>query len=103
MDKVVAVVESQYPDNGRPLTKPGPVEQKIAEHIIEFLEHEVSYGRMPENLLPLQSGGMWLRTLDSKFPLCLRSIPRAQRNRLWGPEFMETPLKPAWKHLLDLT
>merc|ERR1711939_1065698 len=28
----------------------------IARHLIEFLEHEVSHGRLPANLLPLQSG-----------------------------------------------
>lgn len=57
-DKVIAIVESTYPDNGRPLTDPGPIEQGIANHIVEFLENEVKQGRVPENLLPLQSGGI---------------------------------------------
>jgi acyl-CoA hydrolase len=57
-EKVIAVVESQYPDNGNELKDPGPTEIRIAEHIIEFLEREVQYGRMPANLLPLQSGGV---------------------------------------------
>jgi acetyl-CoA hydrolase len=59
-EKVIAVVESQYPDNGNELKDPGPTEVRIAEHIIEFLEREVQYGRMPANLLPLQSGGVSL-------------------------------------------
>lgn len=50
-------VESTRPDNGRPLTKPGPVEKAIAEHIVGFLQDEVAQGRLPANLLPLQSGG----------------------------------------------
>jgi succinyl-CoA:acetate CoA-transferase len=28
----------------------------IADHILDFLQHEVKHGRLPENLLPLQSG-----------------------------------------------
>jgi succinyl-CoA:acetate CoA-transferase len=32
------------------------VAQRIAGHLIEFLEHEVKRGRLPEHLLPLQSG-----------------------------------------------
>jgi acetyl-CoA hydrolase len=58
-EKVIAIVESQLPDNGSELKAPGPTEVRIAEHIIEFLEREVLYGRMPANLLPLQSGGMY--------------------------------------------
>jgi acetyl-CoA hydrolase len=30
--------------------------EAIADHLIEFFEEEVKYGRLPENLLPLQSG-----------------------------------------------
>lgn len=30
--------------------------QAIADHLIEFFEHEVKHGRLPEHLLPLQSG-----------------------------------------------
>ena len=29
---------------------------RIAEHLIDFLKHEVTRGRLPANLLPLQSG-----------------------------------------------
>jgi acyl-CoA hydrolase len=30
--------------------------RRIAGHIIEFLQHEVKLGRLPKDLLPLQSG-----------------------------------------------
>lgn len=30
--------------------------EAIASHLIEFFEHEVKHGRLPANLLPLQSG-----------------------------------------------
>lgn len=55
-EKIVAIVECDIKDNVRPL---GPIDKdskKISGYIIEFLEHEVKMGRLPENLLPLQSG-----------------------------------------------
>lgn len=55
-NKIVAIVECDIPDNVRPL---GPIDEdskKISEHIIKFLNEEVKAGRLPENLLPLQSG-----------------------------------------------
>lgn len=54
--KIVAIVESRKDPVGRPL---GPTDEKscrIAEHILDFLQFEVKSGRLPENLLPLQSG-----------------------------------------------
>lgn len=54
--KIIAIVECDIPDNVRPL---GPVDEdskRISEHIIKFLEEEVRLKRLPENLLPLQSG-----------------------------------------------
>eukprot|EP01029_Cantina_marsupialis_P020790 TRINITY_DN48_c3_g1_i1.p1 TRINITY_DN48_c3_g1~~TRINITY_DN48_c3_g1_i1.p1 ORF type:complete len:523 (-),score=118.76 TRINITY_DN48_c3_g1_i1:135-1703(-) len=55
-DKVIAVVESTMPDNGRGLGPADEVSQTIGDHILEFFKHEVNAGRLPENLLPLQSG-----------------------------------------------
>jgi succinyl-CoA:acetate CoA-transferase len=55
-NKIVAIVECDIPDNVRPL---GPIDEdskKISGHIIEFFKSEVAAGRLPENLLPLQSG-----------------------------------------------
>jgi len=55
-DKVVAIVKSDITDKVRPLGKIDENSKKISNNIIEFLKDEVSKGRLPENLLPLQSG-----------------------------------------------
>ncbi|CUU42343.1 Propionyl-CoA:succinate CoA transferase [Blastochloris viridis] len=55
-NKVVAVVETHAPDRNLPFTQPDEVAYKIAGHIIEFLRHEVAKGRLPAELLPIQSG-----------------------------------------------
>lgn len=55
-DRVVAIVESTYPDQTLPNSPYDDTSNAIAEHIVEFLQHEVTKGRLPPNLLPLQSG-----------------------------------------------
>lgn len=55
-NKIVAIVESKAIDCGRPLAPPVEEEIQIAQHIIDFFESEVAAGRLPKNLLPLQSG-----------------------------------------------
>jgi len=55
-NKVIAVVETHSPDRNTPFTPPDDDSRRIAGHVIEFLEHEVKKGRLPANLLPLQSG-----------------------------------------------
>ena len=55
-DKVIAVVETHAPDRNSAFSEPDENSRLIAGHIIEFLEHEVKRGRLPRNLLPLQSG-----------------------------------------------
>lgn len=55
-DKIVAIVESRKHPVGRPLGPADDNSMKIAENIIEFLQYEVKKGRLPANLLPLQSG-----------------------------------------------
>ena len=55
-DKVIAVVETDAPDRNQTLPPPDTQAQAIAGHLLEFLHHEVSMGRLPSNLLPLQSG-----------------------------------------------
>jgi acetyl-CoA hydrolase len=55
-EKVIAVVESKYPDKGRAFTDIDATSEAIAGHIIDFFIAEVKAGRLPENLLPLQSG-----------------------------------------------
>ncbi len=56
VDKIAAIVVTDIKDNVRPL---GPIDEdsrKISGYLIDFLESEVKAGRLPENLLPLQSG-----------------------------------------------
>jgi len=54
--KVVAVVETNAADRDTVYTAPDENSQRIAAHILDFLSHEVSKGRLPPELLPLQSG-----------------------------------------------
>ncbi len=54
--KIAAIIESRKEPVGRFF---GPFDQKsgqMADHIMEFLKSEVQMGRLPRNLLPLQSG-----------------------------------------------
>ncbi|KAK4207838.1 hypothetical protein V8F33_001889 [Rhypophila sp. PSN 637] len=55
-EKVVGIVESDYQDQTSPNTEPDEGSAQIANHLIEFFEHEVKHGRLPPSLLPLQSG-----------------------------------------------
>ncbi len=55
-DKVVAVVETDSPDRNTPFKPPDAVSEHIAGHVLDFLQHEVARGRLPKNLLPIQSG-----------------------------------------------
>ena len=54
--KVVAVVETNAPDRNSPFAAPDETSRAIAEHLVDFLRHEVAAGRMPADLLPIQSG-----------------------------------------------
>ncbi|KAJ2912843.1 hypothetical protein MD484_g7564, partial [Candolleomyces efflorescens] len=55
-DRIVAVVESNKPDNTGPNAPENDESRAIASHLISFLSSEVSAGRLPKSLLPLQSG-----------------------------------------------
>ncbi len=55
-DKIVAIVETDAPDRNAPFSPPDANARAIAGHLIEFLSHEVKVRRLPETLLPLQSG-----------------------------------------------
>lgn len=55
-DKIVAIVETDITDKVRPLGEIDEDSKQISRHIIKFFEGEVAAGRLPENLLPLQSG-----------------------------------------------
>jgi succinyl-CoA:acetate CoA-transferase len=54
--KVVAVVETRLPDRNTTFSAPDEHSRAIAGHLVDFLAHEVGAGRMPPELLPLQSG-----------------------------------------------
>ncbi|MDQ1103151.1 acetyl-CoA hydrolase/transferase family protein [Nocardioides zeae] len=54
--KVVAVVETNAPDRNSPLNPPDDASRDMAGFLVDFLRHEVAAGRIPPNLLPLQSG-----------------------------------------------
>jgi succinyl-CoA:acetate CoA-transferase len=50
------VVHTDLPDRSNLFAPPDENSQRIAGHIIDFLQHEVKQGRLPKDLLPLQSG-----------------------------------------------
>ncbi|RRO14713.1 acetyl-CoA hydrolase/transferase family protein [Saccharopolyspora rhizosphaerae] len=55
-DKVIAVVETESPDRNASFTPPDATSEQIAGHVLDFFELEVRSGRLPRELLPLQSG-----------------------------------------------
>ncbi|MDO5651265.1 MAG: acetyl-CoA hydrolase/transferase family protein [Moraxella sp.] len=56
IDKIVAIVLTDAGDRNSKFADPDDVSMSIAAQIIDFLDHEVKAGRLPKNLLPLQSG-----------------------------------------------
>jgi succinyl-CoA:acetate CoA-transferase len=55
-EKIIAVVPTNSPDRNSPFKPPDADSKLIAAHVLDFFTHEVKKGRLPENLLPLQSG-----------------------------------------------
>jgi succinate CoA transferase len=55
-EKVIAVVETNQPDEVTELTEVDDVNQAIAGHVVEFLANELACDRIPSEFLPLQSG-----------------------------------------------
>ncbi len=55
-EKIIAIVETNSPDRNSAFSPANECSEKIAGHILEFLTHEVKLGRIPANLLPIQSG-----------------------------------------------
>lgn len=56
-EKIIAIVESDYPDFGKEMKEADdPTTGAIANHILDFFSTEQAAGRLPHNLLPLQSG-----------------------------------------------
>lgn len=54
--KIVAIVETDAPDRNQEFKKPDDTSREIAGHILDFLGNEVTQGRLPASLLPVQSG-----------------------------------------------
>jgi len=54
--KVVAVVATHQADRASEFSPPDANSHAIAGHILDFLQNEVKQGRLPPELLPLQSG-----------------------------------------------
>ena len=54
--KIIAIVETNSPDRNTAFTPPDENSRLIASHILDFIGHEVKVGRLPKELLPLQSG-----------------------------------------------
>lgn len=55
-EKIVAVVQTDAPDRNTPFKAADRDSELIADHVLDFLAHEVRRGRLPATLLPLQSG-----------------------------------------------
>ncbi|WP_298704070.1 acetyl-CoA hydrolase/transferase family protein [uncultured Veillonella sp.] len=55
-EKIVAIVYSNIPDGTRALAPIDDDAKAMSQHLVEFFEAEVKAGRLPKNLLPLQSG-----------------------------------------------
>ncbi|MDO5356181.1 MAG: acetyl-CoA hydrolase/transferase family protein [Conchiformibius sp.] len=56
LDKIVAIVFTDSGDRNSKFADPDDNSKRIAAQIIDFFNHEVKAGRLPNNLLPLQSG-----------------------------------------------
>ena len=54
--KIKFIVATDIPDKTRPLAPVDDIAKAMSQHFIDFLDVEVKEGRMPQNLLPLQSG-----------------------------------------------
>ncbi|VBB06331.1 acetyl-coa hydrolase/transferase [Lucifera butyrica] len=56
VDKITYIVPCDLPDAVRPLAAIDDDARAMSAHLIDFLNNEIKQGRMPKNLLPLQSG-----------------------------------------------
>jgi acetyl-CoA hydrolase len=54
--KIVGVVETNEPDQSRPLKTASELHMRIGQNVAEFLASEIRTGRLPKSFLPLQSG-----------------------------------------------
>lgn len=55
-EKIRGIVKTRLRDHVDPFRKPDAVSSAMASHVLDFVRHEVAFGRIPKNLLPFQSG-----------------------------------------------
>ncbi len=55
-EKIAAIVISDIPDPERPLVPVDDVSKQMANNLMDFLRFEIKKGRLPKNLMPIQSG-----------------------------------------------
>jgi succinyl-CoA:acetate CoA-transferase len=55
-EKIVAVVETDLHDRPSAFTAVDATSELIAAHVLDFYQHEITAGRLPQELLPIQSG-----------------------------------------------
>ncbi len=55
-NKIVAIVETDLPDEVAPFDPADPLTDMIGNNVAEFLLNELKIGRIPKEFLPLQSG-----------------------------------------------
>ncbi len=55
-EKIKAIVFTNQPDGHRKAIPITDTYTKMADHLMDFFDYEVKKGRLPENLLPIQSG-----------------------------------------------
>jgi len=67
-EKITYIIESHYPEKNPPLPVVDESSQKLAEHLIDFFKNEVRSGRLPGNLLPLETG---IGSIADAFLRCL--------------------------------
>ena len=54
--KIIGIVETDEEDGVKEFAESGDTHTAIAEHVVEFILHELKTGRIPKQFLPLQSG-----------------------------------------------
>lgn len=55
-DKIKGIVRTNLPEFSHEFRKPDEVCIRIAEHVLDFIFHEIAKGRIPRSYLPFQSG-----------------------------------------------
>lgn len=56
LDRITCIVESDIPDKVRNLEPPSLLNEQMADNLIDFLKNEQKLGRLPQQMLPIQSG-----------------------------------------------